>query len=99
MTTSAVVKIAGEIDESKTDVGGYGMVSLIVSSHDGTQGTEERVLAFMKDTTSHAPPPCWVAFGVRIVVVKDTLSAMVKLAREIVESASEFAAYGMVSTR
>ena len=33
----------------------------------------------------------------RIVVVKDTMSAMVKLAREIDESASDFFGHGMVS--
>ena len=38
-----------------------------------------------------------VAFGVRSVVAKDTMSAMVKLAREIEESASDVVGYGMVS--
>ena len=35
---SAVMKLASEIDESATDVGGCGKVSLIGSSRDGTQG-------------------------------------------------------------
>ena len=54
VTMSAAVKIAREIDESVPDVGVHGTVSLIVSSRDRTQDTEERVLAFRKDTTSHA---------------------------------------------
>ena len=37
------------------------------------------------------------AFGLRSVVVKDTMSAMVKLARQIDESASDVVGYGMVS--
>merc|ERR1712065_37752 len=38
-----------------------------------------------------------VAFGLRSVVAKDTMSAMVKLARQIDESASDVVGYGMVS--
>ena len=81
MTMSAVVKLAREIDELVTDIGGYGMVSQFTSSQrqarqGGAQGSEERVLALWKDTTSH-PSLChpWVAFGVRSVCVK-------KLAKE-----------------
>ena len=50
----ALVKLAREIAELVPEVGGYGMGPQIVSSRDRTQSTEERVLAFMKDTTSHA---------------------------------------------
>merc|ERR1712064_206724 len=38
-----------------------------------------------------------VAFGLRSVVAKDTMSAMVKLARQIDEAASDVVGYGMVS--
>ena len=55
MTMPAVAKLAMEIDELVPVVGGNCMVSQFMSSCDRTQGTEERVLAFRKDTTSHAP--------------------------------------------
>ena len=54
VTMPAVVKLGREIDEFVADVGGYGMVSKIMSSCDRTQGTEERVLAFRNRTTSYA---------------------------------------------
>ena len=37
-----------------------------------------------------------VAFGLRSIVAKDTMSALVKLARQIDESASDVVGYGMV---
>ena len=54
MTMPAVVKLARGIDELVPDVGGDGTVSQIISSRDRTQGTQEGVLAFRRDATSHA---------------------------------------------
>ena len=39
----------------------------------------------------------WVDSGVRSVVAKDTMSAMVKLAREVEDSSSDVLVYGMVT--
>merc|ERR1712012_1109683 len=75
-----------------------GEVSFVEEGHD-----VERVTAILKNPYRYEiyqrniRDKMRVAFGVRSVVAKDTMSRMVKLAREIDESASDVVGYGMVS--
>merc|ERR1712065_30987 len=75
-----------------------GEVSFVEEGHD-----VERVTVILKNPYRYEiyqrniSDKMRVAFGVRSVVAKDTMSAMVKLAREIEKSASDVVGYGMVS--
>ena len=72
------VVIAREIDESVPDVGRYGMVSQILFSRDNTGHRGTRLGVQEGQDVVRITVPCRVAFGVRSVGVKYTMSAMVK---------------------